>query len=133
MQTTGLQPVPPQSIVCRMEVRRGRVGTGVWAGVIGLALVAGCAATKPDQAPADARCVVSVEPTMKMVTFASPEGLAEGVTSLFFPETPSVQPGDLVSLDNRSGQGGPKLQVLERSAKSCSAVAHSAAGHHGGH
>lgn len=88
--------------------------------------LAGCAATRPDPV-AEGRCVVSVEPAMRMVTMASPAGLDGGVTSLFFPETPSVRPGDLVRVD--SSPGGPSLQLLESGAESCSGVTH-AAGHH---
>ncbi len=90
-----------------------------------------CTAIAPDaQSAESAKCVVSVEPQMRMVTFASPDGLAEGVTSLFFTKTPTVKPGDLVHLDNSAGNGGPRLEEVEASSKRCTAVLHQAAGHH---
>lgn len=98
--------------------------------LIPLALGA-CAATAPDAGPVeDAKCVVSVEPQMRMVTFADPAGLADGVTSLFFAEPPTVRPGDLVRLDNSSGKGGPQLARLESASERCTTVLHQAAGHH---
>lgn len=105
---------------------------------IGLVLVglaaAGCAATTSKPAgDENTRCVVSIEPMMKMVTFAPASGLDGGVTSLFFKEMPAVAPGDLIRLDNSAGQGGPSLEKLEARSESCADVAQTAADHHKGH
>lgn len=90
-----------------------------------------CAATTPDSAPPDdAKCVVSVEPQMRMVTFADPAGLAGGVTSLFFSEPPTVQPGDLVRLDTSGGGKEPDVVRVEAASDRCTTVLHQASGHH---
>ncbi len=90
-----------------------------------------CAATAADsEPPEDAKCVVSVEPQMRMVTFAAPAGLADGVTSLFFSEPPTVQPGDLVRLDTSGGGKEPAVVRLEAASERCTTVLHQATGHH---
>lgn len=122
-----LQPGRRQSIVTGMRV---------WTLSLSIAIAAaGCAAisSKPSEAAADQKCVVSTEPTMRMVTLAPPGGLDSGVTSLFFKAMPEVHPGDLVSVDNTAGQGGPKLDRIEPSAKACADVAQTAADHHKHH
>ena len=103
--------------------------------VVSTLLVAGCAASSssPGTQAADEKCVVSIEPGMKMVTLAAPSGLEGGVTSLFFATMPEVHPGDLVRIDNRPGNGGPRLDRLEPHAHACSDVAQTASDHHKHH
>ncbi len=103
--------------------------------VVGLLGLGGCAAkaSQPGEGRVDEKCVVSVESTMKMVTFAAPEGLDDGVTSLFFAQMPDVGPGDLVRVDNSAGQGGARLIRVEAHAKSCAEVAQTAGDHHKHH
>jgi len=104
------------------------------AAAVALAL-AGCAATATEPSPesADARCVVSVAPQMRMVTFAAPAGLDHGVTSLFFARMPDVAPGDLVHIESRPGQAGPVLEKVDGTSETCAEVARAAADHHRHH
>ncbi len=97
--------------------------------------IGGCAATsdQPATTTSDQMCVVSIEPQMKMVTFAAPPGLDGGVTSLFFSALPDVHPGDLVRVDNSAGHGGPKIDRVAAAADACADVAQTAADAHKHH
>jgi len=112
-----------------------RLATGAVA--IGtLAALAGYAASSSQPPAADTgrvRCVVAVEPQIRMVSFAPQSGVDGGVTSIFFASLPSVAPGDLVRLSAGSGQGGPRVSTLEEKAESCTKLAKAIAGHHSRH
>lgn len=102
------------------------------AAVLGLA---GCSATssQPATDADEIRCVVSVEPTMRLVTFAPKAGISGGVTSVFFRQLPDVNPGDLVRLGTGAGHGGPQVARIEAGAPDCEDVAQTAADAHKHH
>ena len=110
--------------------RRGSAGLSL---LVAALLCSSCATTVTRSQPddEDLRCIVGVEPAMRMVTFAPPAGLDRGVTSLFFRTMPDVEPGDLVQVRPGGNGEDTRLERREAQAGACRAVLDTATSHHG--